>query len=986
MVVVLKGLLEDGEMMLGDGRRCLRHASALGSERVIAIHPKFRVIALANRPGFPFLGNNFFARVGDCFAAHVVSNVDEQSELAMLRAYGPSVPQFVLTRLVGLFSELRAMVDAGTLQHPYSLRELVQVVKHLQQFPGENLALVLQNVFSLDFNNAIVAPLLREVLLRHGIPVDLVGTARVVRAKWSSLEGRQRMIEWHIIDEGCASVAKESAEVARHRPWKWRPEFVVPLRGRTQARIQRFSELVFAFNLPPKNVVADCVATRDGSVNVLFSSPVQLFTYDAEFRNCGIFDLSVHLPYHRGRLPARPQLFAMTGAGGVELLVVFLPLYRMLVVVDYAGAFATPVQIPALDETSADSSVFNDKMFPDVVSLRGGAKQVLVAASQAGPIAAWAVGGRLICFMDVTSPLWTHAVVSVDAELKRVVAVRDTLWLVQGTDSRSLFLLDESTRVWQRVVCAPSPEVRELLCSAAFGVEQWFCSRQDVAAVSDVAMRQHTCYAHFSDDATVHSLWLRTTGQLAVQTETGRMLLVSAKDRAVKPLCGEEEGDSAVACFCELADGRLMVIRKSGTASVYDTDCDRMKQEESNWRVMAGLPPEDSDEITGNVGEDDEELSLSVKGGEADVTVRSGRGDKGKGEGGKGGAGGGSGPGSGGGEGVGTGGKSGVKREGAGGPRDADGLLDKEIDELQRAMAHKGLEEELALIDMGKMDLQEYRQIVDSVKPEIEQLKNVLLALEARGKERSWLKGRATGELDDTRLVENIVGDANVYKRRGMQQPRAFGPQEKPKRLMFCVDLSASMYRFNTQDQRLGRLQALVVMIMEALSGDELGRKYHYSIAGHSGDDAAISLGVEFGAPPPSAKERYAVVRKMTAHSEYCSSGDNSLEGLKQAIKSVSQQEADDYFVLLVSDANLSRYGVDPLEFGAELTRCAFPGAAGAPAVNAFALFIASFDGEAEAMRRSLPLGKAFVTFDTSELPKVLQQIFASSSFMQSFE
>lgn len=86
-------------------------------------------------------------------------------------------------------------------------------------------------------------------------------------------------------------------------------------------------------------------------------------------------------------------------------------------------------------------------------------------------------------------------------------------------------------------------------------------------------------------------------------------------------------------------------------------------------------------------------------------------------------------------------------------------------------------------------------------------------------------------------------------------------------------------------------------------------------------------------------------------------------------------EDADDYFVLLISDANLSRYGVSPSQFSLELTRDA--------RVNAFALFIASFDGEANELKRSLPVGKAFVTFDTAELPSVFKQIFQSSRFMK---
>ena len=33
--------------------------------QVIVAHPDFRMIVLANRPGFPFLGNDFFGALGE---------------------------------------------------------------------------------------------------------------------------------------------------------------------------------------------------------------------------------------------------------------------------------------------------------------------------------------------------------------------------------------------------------------------------------------------------------------------------------------------------------------------------------------------------------------------------------------------------------------------------------------------------------------------------------------------------------------------------------------------------------------------------------------------------------------------------------------------------------------------------------------------------------------------------------------------------------
>lgn len=55
------------------------------------MHDNFRMIMLANRPGFPFLGNDLFGVLGDLFSVHVVDNPSRTSEIAMLKQYGPGV-------------------------------------------------------------------------------------------------------------------------------------------------------------------------------------------------------------------------------------------------------------------------------------------------------------------------------------------------------------------------------------------------------------------------------------------------------------------------------------------------------------------------------------------------------------------------------------------------------------------------------------------------------------------------------------------------------------------------------------------------------------------------------------------------------------------------------------------------------------------------------------------------------------------------------
>lgn len=51
---------------------------------------------------------------------------------AMLRKYGASVEDSMLTKLVSAFSELRVMADEGLIAYPYSTREVVNIVKHIQ--------------------------------------------------------------------------------------------------------------------------------------------------------------------------------------------------------------------------------------------------------------------------------------------------------------------------------------------------------------------------------------------------------------------------------------------------------------------------------------------------------------------------------------------------------------------------------------------------------------------------------------------------------------------------------------------------------------------------------------------------------------------------------------------------------------------------------------------------------------------------------------
>jgi len=165
---ILKSLVETGEMILSDGRRIVPSNSPEQGDNIIHLHPDFRMLVLANRPGFPFLGNDFFGTLGDLFSCHVVDNPSMESELSMLRQYGPNVPEDIMRRVVKAFAELRTMADEGHIHYPYSTREVVNIVKHLEKFPNDGLGTVVRNVFDFDSYSKETRDTLTEVLHKHG--------------------------------------------------------------------------------------------------------------------------------------------------------------------------------------------------------------------------------------------------------------------------------------------------------------------------------------------------------------------------------------------------------------------------------------------------------------------------------------------------------------------------------------------------------------------------------------------------------------------------------------------------------------------------------------------------------------------------------------------------------------------------------------------------------------------------------------------------
>lgn len=297
--------------------------------------------------------------------------------------------------------------------------------------------------------------------------------------------------------------------------------------------------------------------------------------------------------------------------------------------------------------------------------------------------------------------------------------------------------------------------------------------------------------------------------------------------------------------------------------------------------------------------------------------------------------------------------------------------VSEETKRKSRAIAQKALKEKLDEINMSRGDWNMYQKFTDPIRSDIVKLRSILNQIEMKQKERGWIKQQSHGELDDNKIVDSVVGERYIYKRRGIvEDSESFS---RPKRLRFVMDCSASMYRFNGYDERLTRELEVTNLIMESFAG--MDQRFDYSIVGHSGDSPAIPL-VNFGQPPANEKERMQVLQTMLAHTQFCQSGDHTLTAMGQAISSITlgADENDTSLVIALSDANLERYGIRPR------TLAKIMEAGDVKQVKSHCIFLASFGPEAEEIRRELPPGRGHVCMSTQDLPRIVRDILTSNT------
>ncbi|GIY28025.1 von Willebrand factor A domain-containing protein 8 [Caerostris darwini] len=998
---ILKALVVSGEMNLSDGRCIVHHTEKkLNDNSQVVMHPDFRMIVLANRPGFPFLGNDFFAVLGDIFSCHAVDNPSLESEVAMLRQYGPNVSEDYLRKLASLFGELRSLSDAGLITYPYSTREVVNIIKHLNKFHDEGIPFALKNVFDFDSYNTELKETLNDIFKKHGIPTEK-DTLAVQLASSYKLPKECFKAEWKFDDALDIWLSKSyQLHLANKDELPIKEEFLTV----NEVRGAIFSELQNSYQLPitSNNIPLDIAGTKkiDDIIYIATANPVSLFTVNSDMLQVKSLNLSNYFPSVRTGFKPMIKMSVIEYANEELVLLhesvsnqTFLihPTNGLVYKINFTSAFEETLN-KISSAVYAKSSNVNFRVCSDLLS---SSKAILYAENS-----------TKVILLDFTNNMIHHT--EVPQVIMKICALNENSLLLRGNES--VFIADISNpekwevrkfsdeNIFERSIniniktTKPKDSIGKLNASSNLKYSALMSNSEDYASlISGSFLEDKTLkITSFPREKPIISdnespVILPSNNQLVrfihskdipehidiepSRTDRGCLEIVDMNDNSYGYIVVDLP--HKISSFCNwllnsskpyllmtpMESGKLITVDAIGCIRKWEIKKHSLQNSYENWKRFTGLESEQQATI-----EYVNQKSLSApKHGKIDSTgAPHVGGNMWAG---------------------GTGGRDTAGLGGRGGPYRLDAghnvfqVSDQEkekvpqkIKEAARLMAMEAYKKRLKEIKMSEYDAELYDEFLSSVDKQVKSLRLILDNLQAKSKDRQWMKHQTSGELDDTKLIEGITGEKSIYKKRGEQEPEVGSPQQKPKLLRLVVDVSGSMYRFNGHDNRLQRELESVVLVMEAFHGYK--EKFQYEIVGHSGEDFCIQFS-KFDEPPKNPKERLELIRNMHAHTQFCMSGDNTLEATNFAIKTITKEDADEYFVIVMSDANFDRYGISPCSFAKLLTSN--------PKVNAFAIFIGSLGDQAAMLSKQLPAGRTFMCFDSSLLTQILQKIFTSA-------
>ncbi|KAK0097221.1 hypothetical protein PV326_002877 [Microctonus aethiopoides] len=1009
---ILKTLAESGEMILSDGRRIVSNLkNANNNQNIITTHPDFRMIVLANRPGFPFLGNDFFGALGDLFSTHSIDNPSLENEISLLKQYGPDVDDKIIQKLVRAFGELRNMSDLGLVSYPYSTREVVNIVKHLQKFPEEPLSNVVKNVFDFDRYTTEVFDTLVTVLHKHGIPIGS-NLNNIALAKEFSLPELKYGGSWNVSQNKVTIPVQERLVKLKSPTYLERK---IDRLDRVEARSAWFTEVQSYWSIPcsESGYVGAIAVTKgtknDGSddkIHALTTNPTSISTMTSISDNVDQISIECLLSPSKTRRPE--YTIAPDNLGN---LWVYEEKSNTFISLDLQEGSAKIVQLSTFFGAAGDrlSQAFGNKVLEWKLLT-----DLMTSNNQA---VFYTPNGSKVEILDLKN-LNAYSM-CLPFVIESIILASSDKFLIQSPPN-NFYILEKSNKT------SPCPNILRQVetninqtinigAIAKCGIENLNKNiltqalKQNIDSPNRLITSDFTYasiimgFPELDSNNDIH-VWPRNERIKSNNKNNNSGPIITDSGQIIRVLSSEKipeearigDGGQTIPNYLEVVDivnkkirylpipaisnaspqidwlyprgppiyiastsnHGLVSIDCAGGVKLWETSPTHIEKSLLEWRKTVDSEGENLQVTKERYSGLD---TTAPKHGKVDPknAPHVGGNQWAGGTGGR--------------DTAGLGGKGGPYRLDAG--HTVHQLSDEEknsvpdhIKKAARDMGVRAFKQRLKDIRMSEYDHKLYSQFSDAVYKQIKSLRVILSSLQAKSNERQWLRHQTSGELDDTKLIEGLTGEKTIYRRRSEREPEIGAPQLKPKRLKLIVDVSGSMYRFNSYDGRLDRELEACVMVMEAFSGYE--GKFQYDIVGHSGDEYNI-LFVDHNQPPADNKQRLEIIKTMHAHSQYCMSGDNTLEATQHAITTLAKEITDESIVIILSDANLERYGIPPQQFGKLLTSC--------PEVNAYAIFIGSLGDQATRVMQKMPSGRAFVCMDLQNIPRILQQIFAAS-------
>ncbi|GMI06283.1 hypothetical protein TrLO_g11996 [Triparma laevis f. longispina] len=995
VVGILKGLIEDGVMRLSDGRTIVPNNFQGESDNIIRTHEDFVMMLLANRPGYPFLGNDFYETVGDCLTTFFVRNPDEESEMKLLESYAPTVGKDILQKLVSSFATLRKLSDNGELTYPYSTREAVAAAVHYEKYKEDGIVRALDNVLDYDSYDEVVFEKVAEVFRSQGIPVPKARgeylKAEDVNMAISPFQSLREAVETSWKNKPISTV-KSSNAVASLEQRKWNlPDPTVTNFQPDSHRIDQFTHLVRSFDGKPggpySKAVGMTVNSKNGDINVLTTGPVSISTYSNVAKGSSAkttHDIEENVPFY---LPTQPAPI-MKALGTSNF--VFFPGGPMYFQMFEDGSVRYAAVPDAGSGGGGFSRMFGGQKAP--TRLDTGLPWEIVVCSK-DKVLCFQQNGRDVCSLDLKNHECSWVELPEGSEIETLSASSNKDAFATLADGTVVKIQDAGSATkmevrgvpegmkGMRVLSAEHPPAHlahDPSCRLIAGDDMAYATSLGSSLVGDdlyVTLREEG-----SEVGAVGSSCFSGKLMATYRSNDDKhwIEVIDTEDHEMRSIDFDttEAGEPIQMNFMD--DEHISVLTSDGQVQILEVG-PGLEAELVRFREMLGLPgravpdgegmrsltqgPELRDGTEGESWRppalDDPKFGQWDEKNEAHVGGSNWAG--------------------------GTGGSNTAGLGGRGGPYRLDrghkvhqvsdaakAEVSEEQQRVAREMAEKAFQDKLKEIEMGEGEYAMYDGLVNPIRGDIAALRQGLGSVEARKAERGWLKRQSFGELDDNKLVDGVTGEKFVYKRRGIPD-EASTHMKHPKRVRFVFDCSGSMYRFNGQDGRLDRSLEAAALVMEAFAGHE--HRFDYSIVGHSGDSPAIPL-VNFGEHPKTEADRMKVLRMMVAHTQFTRSGDHTLESIAQAKIDVAEgaENADEYIVIAISDANLRRYGLTP-----DMLKRVVEGkkkGGSSVDVRTYAIMIASLGSEADEIKRSLA-SKAFVCKDTGLLPKVIRDVLS---------